>query len=1146
MNYSGNNNISLKGLFRIMEEDLLKNSLKRYLKTGSFSVRKSIANRKDLPLEIMRILAKDEHKYIRKELAKRENLPIELVQFLADDDASEVREEIAARNDLSVKLITKLATDNEKYVRAKIASRKQLSKTLLKKLVCDPEGWVKQAVAAREDLSRDLIVSLVKDKDDRVIKVIEDRSDLDDGIRSMIEGIRKESAKMRMGDFDNQEILIKEYNESGKGYVEILPIELMEKIINDKDKGTRCYLADVPDLPMKILKKLANDPENDVKERLALRNNLPLEIISILAKEGNTETKKRIIKYQKWSPEMFIQIMGNVNYDFRKDIKKFIEDKNLLSNELIKKMSNDPNRDIRLFIASYKFLPSNLIEELANDSDEYIRRAIAKREDLTQKVVKILAKDSSWWILREIVVRDDAPLELVEKLAEGDDRDLEAVAKRKELPMDIIIKLAKHYSDKVREAIAVNKDLPLEIIGEFLADKNRYGIPRNIASRDDLPLVLMNKFISDDRFKEQLAKNISLPPDLVSKLAYDPSAGVRKTIAEREDLPVHLMMKLVGDSNKDVKLALTRRKNLPIEVMDYLARQKYDVKDTIIDRVDLQFELFEKFIINENYYYDNDASNYFLWLKCLKKDHMNFELLRELVKKNNNSLDKDIAKIKNLPEDIIEKLSKSNNWFTRKMIAERENLPLEIMRKLAYDEAFRVRISISQRGDLPPDLIEYFKRDIILKIKKRLLEVEYLPTILTPDVLNILILDEDEYIKIQVTKAVYLPEEFQDKLAKDKNKHVRKYLSLRNDLSTKIIETLASDSFVEVRRNIAKLDKLPSNVINKFSKDSDDKVKTLIASRNDIPIDLIEDLVLKQSLPVKNVTIDLGEFLCSGYVAHNLANFMKTPRKRRDDFYLCYCRGIYQLNENGFQIEYQIPDLRSAHLDQYYLGFILINIPASSLDDFTFKYNMIGVTYREKAQNLDKSNEILRNVGVDDTLSFKFSKPPPEGTFNEEKYEISLCINNSLNREVILRKEKSIKQFQLNWEKKDLKIPSKYQIEGKELVKLGTKLGFNTITAFKNQSDEVILGYDKFEHSKIFVNNHQMVSPPIASVGLKIFLNCFIGRLKMLKNRNFTVSFEDNSPVIVVLNDELLSYKLVLFPVLSKYKKDFDFKKYLN
>jgi hypothetical protein len=126
-----------------------------------------------------------------------------------------------------------------------------------------------------------------------------------------------------------------------------LPVEKIntKKLTN----GQKCFIAQREDLPMSLVEKLANNKDKSIKDIIAQRKDLPMSLIEKLANNKDEGIRYIIAKRQD------------------------------LPMRLIEKLANDKKAVVRFEIAERKDLPISILKKLANDAEPGIRGIIAPK-----------------------------------------------------------------------------------------------------------------------------------------------------------------------------------------------------------------------------------------------------------------------------------------------------------------------------------------------------------------------------------------------------------------------------------------------------------------------------------------------------------------------------------------------------------------------------------------------------------------------------------------------------------------------------------------------------------------------------------------------------------------------------------------------
>ena len=144
----------------------------------SANIRPRIAQRENLPQEIVCALAADEDANVRLAVAGRHDLWEPVLRQLSNDADAGIRQRIGQRENLPQEIVCALGTDEDVNVRRTVAGRHDLPTTAVQQLSKDVDKDVRQFIAQREHLPQDIVCALAADQDVGVRRTVAGRHDL--------------------------------------------------------------------------------------------------------------------------------------------------------------------------------------------------------------------------------------------------------------------------------------------------------------------------------------------------------------------------------------------------------------------------------------------------------------------------------------------------------------------------------------------------------------------------------------------------------------------------------------------------------------------------------------------------------------------------------------------------------------------------------------------------------------------------------------------------------------------------------------------------------------------------------------------------------------------------------------------------------
>jgi hypothetical protein len=231
-------------------------------------VRKTLAERRELPPEVAERLANDPIAMVRAASAGNHRLPDELIEKLSGDSDERVRLAVATGDEIPPRVAERLARDSCALIRSAVARKDGLSRETIDALSSDPSASVRCSVSERSDLSENQIANLIRD---------EDRS-----VRASIASARNptlsENAILTIAadrDDDVRAALTKRHG--------AIPDDVAEKLALDQNVLVRRCVAQRGDLSNRVAVILALATDERTRATLLINKQAPLPAILVLS-----------------------------------------------------------------------------------------------------------------------------------------------------------------------------------------------------------------------------------------------------------------------------------------------------------------------------------------------------------------------------------------------------------------------------------------------------------------------------------------------------------------------------------------------------------------------------------------------------------------------------------------------------------------------------------------------------------------------------------------------------------------------------------------------------------------------------------------------------------------------------------------------
>lgn len=424
--------------------------------------------------------------------------------------------------------------------------------------------------------------------------------------------------------------------------VNLFPIKLLNVAIRSEYLDTT------------LINKLIRKYGNSKKLLLALSHNPNITSKHI---EQIFETIKELIALNKEKRIPFVNInqdiayalygiAGSVNLSFRM-MAELSQFPSLATLELI------ILEKICCILAERPDLPLYLLYSLSQDQNPIIRVSVAKNPELSNAMKFNLAKDKSNLVRATIAERQDLSIELMRHMATNPHEASEILlklAKRQDLPKELVSILADNKSPRVKSAIAQRVDLPEELIAQLIKTSNEEATLGGLALNPNLSTHHIEQLLSfkSTYINKLLAQRTDIDESILWNLAQSsPSPAVRGAIAVNPSISEDLILALYR--YPDIRLELSQRDDLPDNIIQMLAKHENPAVRALI----------------------------------AQKKSLSPTLIKQLAYDSAYQVRMEIAKRNDLPIDILERLSQDNYWVAMQTL-KHPNLPTYLVQRALY------------------------------------------------------------------------------------------------------------------------------------------------------------------------------------------------------------------------------------------------------------------------------------------------------------------------------------------------------------------------------------------------------------------------------------------------------------------------------
>lgn len=227
--------------------------------------------------------------------------------------------------------------------------------------------------------------------------------------------------------------------------LEKVPKEIANKLLNDPIERIRKVMLQHADLSYDDMKKIMQHGKLHDLQNLAKNKNLPEDIAIKLANNQDDLIKYYLLRnFESLQPSVVNVLLdcGNediINSVLQNDITGKISDAKLIE------LANNENPRIRELLADKRNLPKYIFEKLLDDENPNVIASMLKSEYATEEQLRKFSTSKKATILA-------------------------AVAKNKNTPVDVAIKLATDPSKKVRYYLTLNNNIDDKVLQILMND----------------------------------------------------------------------------------------------------------------------------------------------------------------------------------------------------------------------------------------------------------------------------------------------------------------------------------------------------------------------------------------------------------------------------------------------------------------------------------------------------------------------------------------------------------------------------------------------------------------------------------------------------------------------------------------------------
>ncbi|MGF1992244.1 MAG: hypothetical protein RMY62_030850 [Nostoc sp. ZfuVER08] len=451
------------------------------------------------------------------------------------------------------------------------------------------------------------------------------------------------------------------------------PVETLRQLAREQDLGLLKIVTRNPNIPSDILESLSQNPDQTVRIQVAQHPNTPLAVVKELVNDTDMHVANA-------ATEVIREKQGEYTTEaVRKNPKT-------PAHVLEKLLQKNPRT-----VCEHPNTPPEILLEFSQSVHREMRECVARNPNAPVSILENLADDESSNVRWEVARNPHTPIRLLFKQLARDTCVNDAIA------YQMSTKKNGQYPEKdsILDILAEESTSPLETILQRLAQDGGEAARIFLARRIDLPADLLAQLAeaTEEKVREVVAQNINAPASSLEKLAQAPETKVREAVAQNPNTPITILEQLSNDEKYEVLVHIAQ-KNLSSETLELLANSKSDqVREKAMLNPSLSKQAIERILCGE---YATD----FLKLNpdFLSRHPDSLTLTLNHYAQSQFPLVNYIAlQQPQISQDLLQEKSLAISWLERLAVAQNPAATQQIIIKLAQDSNQLVRATAKDR-----------------------------------------------------------------------------------------------------------------------------------------------------------------------------------------------------------------------------------------------------------------------------------------------------------------------------------------------------------------------------------------------------------------------------------------------------------------
>lgn len=368
-------------------------------------------------------------------------------------------------------------------------------------------------------------------------------------------------------------------------------------ILENGDVAERRDLAMHEDIEPEILYYLANDKDPLVRREIADNDGTPLQADMILAEDPDEEVRKEVahklgrllpdisVDQQDKLSKMALDILDTLARDQMRDVRAIVSDeikhaRNVPKN-VVRRLAEDAESVVSAPVLEYSPLLSDkdLLEIVALGIESGAMTSIAKRKELPQDVIDAIIESGDENAIPALLENKSAKIsektiDLIAVEAEGHEEWHPPLVDRGNLPVRTVRRIASFVSAALFERLIENND-----VEEKAVDEMRMEVRKRIDSNELLDTEADTAREKAMERAEKLFKQGKLTEDVVKKaIDVNDAHFTRYAISHMSGLPSEVVAKMLGSGSGKAVTSLCWKAGMTMRMAVQLQRKVAKVR----------------------------------------------------------------------------------------------------------------------------------------------------------------------------------------------------------------------------------------------------------------------------------------------------------------------------------------------------------------------------------------------------------------------------------------------------------------------------------------------------------------------------------------------------------------------------------------